>query len=167
MSGHRQAALALHALAPQDRNLILAELPGSDSAVLREYLAELEELGFDAELAVDAFAPSAPEPVPAPSPATLLRTATPADMLDAIGHEPASLIGCLLSIEAWPWAPRFLDMLPLARRAAVRKAIDTAAAPARARFLMEAAAAALERRHAGMAGSRLASFMALVKSWAR
>jgi hypothetical protein len=167
MSGHRQAALALHGLAPHDQDLILAELPGSDQAVLREYLAELEELGFDAELAVDAFAPAVPEPAPQHSPARRLRAATASDMLDAIGHEPASLIGCLLSIEEWPWAPRFLGMLPLARRAAVCKAIGAAAAPERARFVAGAAAAALERRLDAQAGSRLASFLALVKSWAR
>jgi hypothetical protein len=47
MSGHRQAALALHALSPRDQGLILAELPETDQDTLRTYLAELKELGFD------------------------------------------------------------------------------------------------------------------------
>ena len=38
MSGHRQAAVALHGLAEEDRTLILAELPPADQATLQDYL---------------------------------------------------------------------------------------------------------------------------------
>ena len=47
MSGHRHAALALYRLGAADQDLILAELPDTDQARLRGYLAELAELGFD------------------------------------------------------------------------------------------------------------------------
>ena len=47
MSGHRQAAIALHAVSAADRRLILAELPAADRVTLTVYLRELKELGFD------------------------------------------------------------------------------------------------------------------------
>lgn len=150
MSGHRQAALALYGLDEFDRQAILAELPVNDQVALRGLLTELNELGF--ERSVAAGAPARPQreaitgqEAPGADVRGVLCGATPQTMLDLLGHEPASLQACFLSIERWPWASGFLDLLPPQRRAQVRAAMQEgfAPAPARARFLLESVVAGL------------------------
>jgi hypothetical protein len=48
-SGRRRAALTLHALAVQDRDWLLEQLPLQERLPLRELLAELKELGIPAD----------------------------------------------------------------------------------------------------------------------
>jgi hypothetical protein len=143
MSGHRQAALALYALADADQDAILAELPAADQAILRGLLDELAELGFD-KAAADGVHP---KPSVAGQDHAALMGATPAAMLTVLGHEPATLVAQLLALRSFPWAAAFLDGLPPHRRAMVndaQRAVATAApAPARAQFLLDASAAAV------------------------
>ena len=139
MSGHRQAALAMHGVGARDQELILAELPQQDRQLLRTYLNELRELGFDpAELAPGASAAASPKG---------LHGAAPDTMAEVLGREPASLIAAVLRIDHWPWAVDFMERLSPAKAQLVRAALHDAPAgvPARDRFLLEALAGALAR----------------------
>lgn len=150
MSGHRQAAVALHALAESDCDLILAELPAADQATLRGYLRELRELGFAAGPELGAAAGKAGDPDP-------LANADAAAMLAVFAHEPAALLGQFLSLRDWRWGAELLAMLPPSRREQVRAAMAAAMpAPARRRFLLEAAAQRLADS-AAPAGARPAA----------
>lgn len=151
MSGHRQAAVALHALAEADRTLILAELPETDQATLRGYLTELDELGFDSGTAADvlprrsATAPAAPDAANDPA-ADALTDACAASVHQALEGEPATLVAQLLSIEAWTWRADFLSLQTSQRREQLRAVSpDGAVAPARAAFLRRAVSERLHR----------------------
>lgn len=145
-SGHRRAALALHSLTRRDCRLILAELPAADQAILRGHLAELAELGFVGSHGDLEFPPPTSAATRTPStPAAQLREAGAAPVFEILSHEPATLIAHFLALERWPWAPDFLDLLPPARRALVRNAMDRpfVAASSRDSFLLDTVAAAL------------------------
>lgn len=134
MSDHRRAAVALHALAEADRDLILAELPAADQTTLRGHLRELRELGFAAGPEMGAAAGKADDPDP-------LVNAGAAAMLAVFAHEPAALLGQFLSLRDWQWRAELLALLPPSRREQVRAAMAAAVpAPARRRFLLEAVA---------------------------
>ncbi len=143
MSGHRQAAVALYSLAARDQELILAELPADDQALLRDYLAELAELGFDKSAVTGA--PAAANDGALVDARARLMAASPAAVLTVLAHEPATLVAQLLSLGQWPWAPQLLDLLTPARRKLVRDAMDMnpSAAPARDQFLIDAISRAL------------------------
>lgn len=146
MSGHRQAAVALYSLAEIDQGAILAELPADDQRILRGYLAELAELGFDkAANHADIAVASAPARAALPDARTALRRAPAASMLVLLQHEPASLIAQVLSLEPFAWAPAFMELLAPHRRALVREALNAAfaTAPARERLLLDSLGAAL------------------------
>ncbi|MTV41456.1 hypothetical protein [Duganella radicis] len=166
MSGHRQAAAALHGLLEEDRGLIIAQLPPSDQDTLRNYLAELDALGFDStglDLGI-APAPAAPD----------LATASAATMYRLLEAEPASLVAQVLAARQWRWADGMLALCPQARREAIR-AVPLRQAPARTRFVLEAlaarlaedAAAAGEANGRKASASRLPSFLRRVAAWRR
>jgi hypothetical protein len=141
MSGHRQAALALHGLTEQDRQLILEQLPAGDQATLLNYLDELRVLGFDGDsVALGKTAPLRASATPD------LESATPDMMFGLLEHEPTVLVAEVLALQEWPWRAGLLVLCGSARRDAILTAPATLA-PARARFLR----AALEQRLAGMA----------------
>lgn len=150
MSGHRQAALALYGLGDSDRRAILAELPAADQALLRGLLDELAELGFDKN--ANGALVSAPAPVAGDAAATLMQ-ATPAAMLAVLRHEPASLVAQLLSLRRFPWADTFMELLAPHHRALIADALraDAVVAPARERFLLDSASAAVRALPAGPA----------------
>jgi hypothetical protein len=128
MSGHRQAAVALHALGDADRRLILDALPAADQDTLRGYLAELTSLGFEGGSGDAALmAPAAP--------AGDLSTASPAAMLALLEHEPAALVAQVLAVQPWRWSAGLLALCTPARREAIRAA-RVVAAPARTRFVL-------------------------------
>lgn len=139
MNGHRQAAVALHALADLDRADILAELPHADQQTLRSYLAELDELGFDRE-ATAAASTVAPVAHAAGEPYARLDAASAQTMFALFEREPATLIAQFLNLRAWPWAGAMLQLFPQSRRDLIRTARAThdLAAPARTRFLLDA-----------------------------
>ncbi|MES2352187.1 MAG: hypothetical protein V4641_31855 [Pseudomonadota bacterium] len=166
MSGHRQAAVALHALDDADRSLILDQLPAADQATLRGYLAELTALGFESA-AMDGAVPQAAGAAPD------LATAPAAAMFALLEHEPAALVAQVLAARQWSWHAGLLALCTPARREAIRAA-HVAPAPARTRFLLESlgsrlAAAATTPAAPGVsrAASPLAPLLRLVKSWQR
>ena len=161
MSGHRQAAAALYALDDRDQGLILAELPAGDQAILRDYLAELAELGFDKAANSDAPPRRAADPV------GRLMAASAPSMLAILGQEPATLVAQVLALECWPWTAQFLELLPPHRRALVRDASSAgvAAAAARDAFLIEAMDAALSRMPAIDTPAGLGRISALLTRW--
>lgn len=132
MSGHRQAALALHGLAEQDQNAILKELPPSDEALLRSYLSELAELGFDGHAVnADRFAVSQEK--------TGLAGASVDTMLELLAQENIAMTAACLDIDNWPWAAEFLQRLDPHRRRQVEAARKSGqAAPARNTWLRNA-----------------------------
>lgn len=126
MNGHRQAAVALHALGDADRAAILTHLPAPDQAVLRDYLDELQALGFQS----DGAGLSAPDATPAG-----LELASASAVFSVLEHEPAVLVAQVLALQEWPWKAELLALYPSARRELIRAAGAQAPAPARARFL--------------------------------
>lgn len=155
MSGHRKAALALHALAVEDRDLILAGLPVADAQRLRKLQAELDELGFVPEVTQLALPPAFEELAAsnradeqsAAQPIALVAAASPDQISAILEHEPASLIGLLLSIERWPWERAFLSGLSGEKRVNVEACRSVAGeAPARRTYVLDSVAAALRAR---------------------
>lgn len=155
MSGHRKAALALHALAVEDRDLIFAALPVADAQRLRTLLAELDELGFVPEVTQLALTPAFDELAAstradeqsAAQPIALVKAASPDAISAILAHEPASLIGVLLSIERWPWERAFLSGLSGEKRVNVEARRSTAGeAPARRAYVLDRVAGALRAR---------------------
>ncbi|HZV66976.1 MAG TPA: hypothetical protein VFG03_18925 [Telluria sp.] len=145
MSGHRHAALALQPLAARDRRLILGELPMPDQRILRRYLAELDELGFDGGTLPPAGTAPHADADAGDAHRRMLRSADSARMLAVLGHEPATLIAQFLQIEAWPWTADFLDLLAAPRLGLVRNALQLAPtrAPTRIDHLLAAVHTAL------------------------
>lgn len=159
MSGHRQAALALHALGSEDRRLVLAELPEADQAALHHYLEELRSLGFTGDAVKTALAPAA----------TDLASAAPADVFALLEQEPSLLVAQVLQARAWDWRDAVLAMYRPARRQAILAARPMAA-PSRTRFLLESLGTALQQRAAlpSAAQRPVANpFMRWMKTWRR
>lgn len=140
MSGHRKAALALHALAREDQEAVLAELPDADRRTVRSYLDELAELGFDPAAIDDVLGDR-----PAPVGRDLVDAADAADILRVVGAEPAGFIGALLGAGPWRWEAALLAALPgqVRVRIEAQRAREQHAAPARAAFVVGAVARAL------------------------
>jgi hypothetical protein len=136
VSGHRQAALALHALSEYDRQAILAELPSTDQTTLRGYLQELTALGFQG---------GEWEPPATPAAATL-EAASPAAVYWVLAHEPAALVAEVMALQAWPWRTELLALYPGAQRELMAACAGAAAAPARAAFLRQELEARLARQ---------------------
>ncbi|MYM32215.1 hypothetical protein GTP58_28160 [Duganella sp. CY15W] len=126
MSGHRQAAAALHGLDERDRSLILDQLPPADQATLRSYLDELSALGFEA----------APLAAIMPAPSAELATASALAIYSLLEHEPATLVAQVLAAQPWRWRDELLALCSPARRAAIG-AVQVTAAPVLRRFLLE------------------------------
>jgi hypothetical protein len=148
MSGHRQAALALHALAVADREAILAELPQADRTTLHGYLHELTALGFEGAEWDAAQSGAGPD------------TASAAAVFAILEHEPAALVAQVLSLQAWPWQAGLLALYPSARREQIRAALPARLAPAQAAFLRST----LQSR---LAASAPAAEAAPLKTWWR
>jgi hypothetical protein len=150
VSGHRKAALALHALASEDRDAVLAELPEADRHVLRAHLDELTALGFDPGAIDDVLADR-----PAAAPRERVDMADVADVLRVVGDEPVSFLAALLHAGPWRWEAALLGALPghLRVRLEAQRAHESGDAPARAAFVVGAVAEALGR-HGGDAGPR-------------
>jgi hypothetical protein len=146
VSGHRKAALALHALAPEDRESVLAELPDADRRIVRGYLDELAELGFDPATIGDVLGEH-----PAPVGRERVDAADAADILRVVGAEPASFLGALLDAGPWRWEAALLAALPgqVRVRLAAQRAHGGNVAPARAAFVVGAVAEALGALGAG------------------
>lgn len=170
MNGHRKAALALHAVSPADRVLVLAELPEDDRRVLHGFLGELDALGFESGIVKDALAPQ-----PDSGPCEVIGAASVTTMASVLESEPAALVAALLRIAAWPWADPFLASLPPARRLAVAALLADAPRPGPARdatlLPMLAAAVKAAQRPVSAPALTSAGYLAplgrLAKLWKR
>lgn len=137
MSGHRRAAVALHALEDADRALILGQLEPHDQRRLEAHLRELHELGFQrggaAVEVMHAAAASNGEP------GDQLASASAQRMFALLEHEPATLVARVLSLQEWRWRGAFLTLFDALRRRqiATLQAQFSTAAPELDRVLLE------------------------------
>jgi len=115
MSNHRNAALALHALHPADQRWVLDKLCASDRDTLRGYLRELRDLGIPAGTEAPLSPALAPQPE-ASRPGTparpTLRSASAAEVAQALVGEPPWLVSHLLDLYDWAWKSAFLAAMP-------------------------------------------------------
>ncbi|MEN9864922.1 MAG: hypothetical protein RL748_512 [Pseudomonadota bacterium] len=143
MSGHRRTAVVLHGLQAQDRQWMLAELPGADQAIVRSHLAELEALGFqpgpDVLAAVQDLAASVAMTADAAvvSDVSGLQHATLQQMQTLLQDEPAALVARLLALQNWPWQEALLAALPAPQRQRIRMQQPMQPAPALDTWLQE------------------------------
>lgn len=136
MSGPQRAAVALYALAAEDRELILAELPPQDQEQLRRQLREMHELGFE-QGAVPMLEKAA---APAVGKADALAQADAAVLFGILEHEPAALVAEVLALREWRCRDALLQQFPAARRSAISVAAAgrQASAPVRREWLEQA-----------------------------
>jgi hypothetical protein len=177
MSGHHHAALALYRLGAADQDLILAELPDSDQARLRGYLAELAELGFDQTVPAppppQVFSPVVHTPASAHE---QLRIAPAAAVAALLAGEPPGLVAQLLAGDSWPWQDELLALLEPARRTQVQRALEARrgqGAPACTALLVEAMAPRLAASVSAAAPAvqklraRMSLLFGKVRAWTR
>ncbi|MGK5049015.1 hypothetical protein ACQ4WP_24415 [Janthinobacterium sp. GB4P2] len=137
MSGHRRAALALHALEDADRALILGQLEPHDQHRLEAHLRELHELGFqrggDAAEVMQSAAASKEES------GDRLASASAQQMFALLRHEPAALVARVISLQEWRWSADLLTLFDALRRQqiATLQAQFSTAAPELDRALLE------------------------------
>ncbi|NEX63026.1 hypothetical protein [Noviherbaspirillum galbum] len=152
MQGYRQAAAALHGYAESDREWLLGAFPEHDRAILRDYLGELDALGFvPGQEARTARQPATPIQ---DSALEQIRRASADEIHASLAKEPCALIGDVLMLASWPWKAEFLERLSGARRNAVlRHASEKRnVAPSRQSFLLTLLAKTLQDRDAAYAG---------------
>jgi hypothetical protein len=132
----RRAALLLHAMAPGDRDWMLAQLPAAGRARLQGLLGELAELGIPRDPAllkqvaggeVPAAEPTLDVPRGEPgceAPSAVVAAADPARLAVALREEPVDLVAALLAARDWTWRDAFVRQIgPLrARQVAERLA---------------------------------------------
>lgn len=175
--GARHAALLLHAMAPTDRDWVLASLQPAERDGLQALLRELEELGIerDPSLIAEATAAAAPATptghgdriddawleTPVSDEAWLRRLADSQMPLLAasLRGEPPGLVVQFLRLSDWPWRHALLQALDPVQRRRVESAIDEASnaadlPPALRAALVEAVAQRLRQQPAAAAPAR-------------
>lgn len=132
----RRAALLLHAMAPVDRDWVLAQLPASGRMRLETLLRELVELGIPndpallkqvAAAGMPAAEPTLEGPLDEPGaepPFAAVAAADPARLAVVLRDEPVDLVAMLLAAGDWTWRDAFMRQIgPLrARQVAERLA---------------------------------------------
>lgn len=131
--GLRQAAMLVHALAPEDRRWAIGQLPAEVRKQIETLIAELEAMGLPKDLHLiesalqsdKQLAPSERE-ANAPAGAMLAKDALVNDWVKRHGaaalarllvREPTSLVSRLLALHDWPWRADLLRQLqPAVRR---------------------------------------------------
>jgi hypothetical protein len=97
----RQSALALHALAAQDRAWVLAALPEGQRAVLQPLLTELEDIGIPRDTGLLEAAQRS---------GANARSASELDALSRLlRREPPAVAARFLAAEPWPWRREVLQ----------------------------------------------------------
>lgn len=153
-SNARQAALALHAMAPHDAAWLLQQLPVIEAAELQSLLEELRSLGIPSdprlldELRRGDIAPRDATPagyahIHELTVEALMReldTAHANLLLPILKPEPVALLAFLLSLKSWSWADSLLAALETHRRLSLRLQadslnVDAGAAPSQATHL--------------------------------
>lgn len=148
-AGARRAALLLHALAPVDRDWMLAQLSAPQRATLEPLLTDLEILGIppDPEL----FREVLQAPATAPAAPASLAQADPRILADVLKDEPVGLTVQLLACGPWPWAEALRGHLGPALRRQVEACQCQVATPGPIlRELLLAGVAERLSRHPGM-----------------
>lgn len=159
----REAALLLHALAPADREWLIAQLPDAERAPLRAHLDELRAIGIPADRALVEQVVAAPRAATAAAPTDggddamrALEEARAAEIAELLAGEPPFLVAQLLRVKDWTWSRALLRRLGAAERAAVERELARAAAP-RTIALQRHLVGALARRLAAAPRRRAAS----------
>ena len=138
----RRAALAVHALGPQDRAWLLGRLPPAQRERLVPLLEELQALGIpprrdlldEAVLrretqraAVNVEVQEAPAAAPrlgyVQQRAALAHVDASA-VAKLLQNEPPGLIAQLLEVQAWPWRQAVLEQLGAVKRRRVEELLD-------------------------------------------
>lgn len=147
MSGLRQAALALHGLAPVDRDWMLSRLPAQRAGELRDLLDELQEIGIppDPELISHAIA-ARPNAATQPSArASRAASLSAGQAHELLAGEPDGLVATVLAGGEWSWREGFLAQLPVDRARHVRAlASSLSVGPALRQAVLETFAARAE-----------------------
>lgn len=107
----RKAALALHALAADDRSWLIERLSGGQRDVVVPMLEELAELGIPADRRlIDEALRSAPSHG-GKTPHQAVDALTPVQAALVLRGEPTEFIACVLRLADWPWTPAFIETL--------------------------------------------------------
>jgi hypothetical protein len=143
MTHLREAALALHALEPDDRAWLIERLTPAEQRAVAPLLAELAELGIpaDARLVDEALRHSARSATRSAQQRIAALQATQAAQL--LHDEPAPFVAGLLGLAEWPWTREYIAGLDASAQRRLQDAMHdapAAAAPLRA-WLIEALAA--------------------------
>jgi hypothetical protein len=113
----RRAALALHALAPADRERVLAMLDDAQRAHLKPALHELHELGIPPSLSPAEAPPATRQSLSMIEQLSALQASVIVPALSALSP---STIATLLRVAEWPWGQAALEALPGPQRVAIR-----------------------------------------------
>jgi hypothetical protein len=146
MTHLREAALALHALEPDDRAWLIERLTPAQQRAVAPLLSELAELGIpaDARLVDEALRHSARSITRgAQQRIAALQAAQAAQLLRG---EPAPFVACVLGLAAWPWTPAYIASLDASAQRQLQDAMhDAPAATASLRaWLIETLAARID-----------------------
>ena len=136
MTAHRQSALLLHGLNPDDQRWILSRLAAPDQSILRRHLTELKDLGIAGDSGVrEAATATAPVSGAAALPATVAH-ASAAQMRLLLAEQPAWLVAHVLALDDWPWRAAYLANLPPPQRERLAAPRCAPLAPAAAASLL-------------------------------
>jgi hypothetical protein len=128
-SGGRNAALFLHALAPNDRHWVMSQLESTQRAEMEVLLGELTLAGLPADRAIVGAAlllPAGAEVGSVGSPAgrEAALSVLPAETVcHVLGGEPDQLIATLLRWQHWPWQESLLVHVGALRRHRILSAL--------------------------------------------
>ena len=137
----RRAALLLHAMAPADRDWLLASLSPSQRERLQDLLRELRGLGIPADAPLlQALTREEPAPVleGAVQRLELLSGHEVAWLADRLREEPLEISAVLLAHRAWPWRAALLERFDPVRRQGVEAGLRTRSLPLPGAALCEA-----------------------------
>ena len=121
----KRAALALHALSLEDREWALGRLEHNERALLRDYLAELEDLGFPSDALEFALEEHAEEPAAGVDPVVeIIDSAAPHLVHRIMRDEQLSTLALVMDYYPWRWRDRVLRLLGRPKSNAIRQMIE-------------------------------------------